>query len=98
MGRSRGIFLGNVIFVMVIFPRIVNLVLAAASLVRSFPSEGKGLGGFELILESTKGEIIQFSLVKFRVVQSMEFNQSFQAEFSQKPREACLHQLAWRGV
>jgi hypothetical protein len=62
VGRSRGIFLGNVIFVMVIFPRIVNLVLAAASLVRSFPSEGKGLGGFELILDST-GQVLSTCVV-----------------------------------
>jgi hypothetical protein len=47
---------------MVIFPRIVNLVLAAASLVRSFPSEGKGLGGFELILDST-GQVLSTCVV-----------------------------------
>jgi hypothetical protein len=55
----RGISLGTANLVMVIFLRIVHFVLAAGDLVilttmfLKVPSEGKGLDGLELILDST---------------------------------------------
>ena len=59
VGQGRGIFLGTANLVMVIFLRTVHFVLAAGDLVilttmfLKVPSEGKGLGGLELILDST---------------------------------------------
>jgi hypothetical protein len=57
--RGRGISLRTANLVMVIFLRTVHFVLAAVDLVilttlfLKVPSEGKGLGGLELILDST---------------------------------------------
>ena len=59
MGQGRGNFFGNCYLVMVIFLRTAHFVLAAVDLViltamfLKVPSEGKGLGGLELILDST---------------------------------------------
>jgi hypothetical protein len=53
-------FSGNCYLVMVIFLRTAHFVLAAVDLVLltaiflKVPSEGKGLGGLELILDSTQ--------------------------------------------
>ena len=58
--RGREIFLGTANLVMVIFLRTVHFVLAAVDLVilttmfLKVPSEGKGLGGLEFILDYTK--------------------------------------------
>ena len=58
-GRVGGISLGTANLVMVIFLRTAHFVLAAVDLVilttmfLKVPSEGKGLGGLELILDST---------------------------------------------
>ena len=60
MGSGRGISLGTANLVMVIFLRTVHFVLAAVDLVilttmfLKVPSEGKGLGGLEFILDTTK--------------------------------------------
>ena len=59
MGLGRGIFLGTANLVMVIFLRTAHFVLAAVDLViltamfLKVPSEGKGLSGLELTLDST---------------------------------------------
>jgi hypothetical protein len=58
VGRGRGILLGTANLVMVIFLRTAFFVLAAVDLVIltaswKVPSEGKGLGGLEFILDST---------------------------------------------
>ena len=59
MGSGRGISLGTANLVMVIFLRTAHFVLAAVDLViltamfLKVPSEGKGLGGLELILDSS---------------------------------------------
>ena len=65
VGRGRGILLGTANLVMVIFLRTVHFVLAAVDLViltamfLKVPSEGKGLGDLELILDSTVHEHTQ---------------------------------------
>jgi hypothetical protein len=59
VGRGWGISLGTANLIMVIFLRTVHFVLAAAGLVilttmfLKVASEGKGLGGLELFLDST---------------------------------------------
>ena len=58
-GSWQGNFSGNCYLVMVIFLRTAHFVLAAVDLViltamfLKVPSEGKGLGGLELTLDST---------------------------------------------
>lgn len=58
-GQGRGVFLRTIIFVMVISLRTAHFVLAAVDsviLIAMFlkvPSEGRGLGALELILDST---------------------------------------------
>ena len=58
-GGGQGNFSGNCYLVMVIFLRTAHFVLAAVDLViltamfLKVPSEGKGLGGLEFILDST---------------------------------------------
>ena len=59
MGQGRGISLGTANLVMVIFLRTVHFVLVAVDLViltisLKIPSERKGLGCLELILDSTE--------------------------------------------
>ena len=59
-GARKGNFSGNCYLVMVIFLRTAHFVLAAVDLViltamfLKVPSEGKGLGGLELILDITQ--------------------------------------------
>ena len=64
MGQGRGISLGTANLVMVIFLRTVHFVLAAVDSViltamfLKVPSEGKGLGGLELILDITPSAML----------------------------------------
>ena len=60
MGWGRGIYLGTAILYGYFFLRTAHFILAAADLViltamfLKVPSEGKGLGGLEFILDSTR--------------------------------------------